>query len=95
MSIDGIRNAKWIGRVQPMRAKNLAAELRNAVTPASLVAHCEQEHVADILADILASVAHVLAIADALESGSLERAHESRQSRHPQADSWIPSKPPQ
>ena len=38
MSAEGLRNAQWIRRVQPRRAAILAAELRNAVTPASVVA---------------------------------------------------------
>ena len=38
MSAEGIRAAQWIARVQPQKAAVLAAELRNAVTPAACVA---------------------------------------------------------
>lgn len=39
MSAEGIRSAQWIARVQPQKAAVLAAELRNAVTPAALAAN--------------------------------------------------------
>jgi len=76
MSAEGIRSAQWIGRVQPQKAAILAAELRNAVTPAHSVLQemydCghggvePQDHL-DRLASLADTIAHVLRIADALQ----------------------------
>lgn len=92
MSAEGIRAAKWIGRVQPKRAAVLAAEIRNAITAASLAVgdvdtdsiecavcssivggkhDCARESIDAALEDIRGSVAHVLAIADALQPGGV------------------------
>jgi len=66
VSAEGIRNAAWLGRVQPHRARAVAAELRNAITPASLALSslCLDD---EDSADIRASIDHILAIADALQ----------------------------
>ena len=65
MSREGLRAAAWVRRCQPVRAAVLAAELRNAVTPA----HTAVQSLAGELdlADVAESVRHVLEIADALQ----------------------------
>lgn len=75
MSAEGIRAAQWIARVQPVRAACLAAELRNAITPTSLVASgfaC-QSLFQEELGDLQATVDHVLAIAEALQPSVIAR----------------------
>ena len=68
MSADGIRAAQWIGRVQPQKASVLAAELRNAVTPAACVAQeIDEAGWAGHSVGIKDTVRHILALADALQ----------------------------
>ena len=71
MSEHGIRAAKWIRRVQPKRASAVAAELRNAITPASLVVGELGED--QSVEDVRASIDMVLAVVHALETAAPER----------------------
>lgn len=64
MSANGLRAAHWLRRVQPGRAAVVAAELRNAITSASLAAQEIEGEPGEFVAQ---SVQHVLAIARALE----------------------------
>lgn len=81
MSVHGMRAARWLGRLAPLRAMAVAAELRNAETPANLsierlreiIREHDCEHTAilaseilDCLPDIAATVEHVTSIADAM-----------------------------
>lgn len=69
MSKVGIRAARWVGRVQPMRGRQVAAELRNAVTAASLAA--DQLDDQDLAEDVAESVRLVCALAEALTLASM------------------------
>jgi len=61
----GIEAARGLAVVAPVLAAQLAAELRNAVTPASLAA--DQMDDEELGGDVAESVRHVLALADALQ----------------------------
>ncbi len=65
MSALGLKAARGISVAAPALAAQLAAELRNAVTPASLAA--DQMDDEELGNDVAESVAHVLDLANALQ----------------------------
>lgn len=66
MSAEGLRAAAWIRRVQPGRAAVLAAELRNAITPAACARDDETCSREDMAEACDWTVRHVIQIVDAL-----------------------------